>query len=364
MRNMPYKLLAPLVALACLAAGPAAAAERVVELEIDAPALQVTNLAGSVRIVPGAGAVVLRATVKADDAAIADAVRLEQGRRGDTASVSVRLPDGLDEVRYEDEQFRRLDVRLEYEGERIRVRSNGGETLRVDLELQLPEGTQLELRQGVGDIGVAGVDADLNLSLNYGHLRAADGQGVLVAMTRAGDIEVKSQRGQLDARSGSGDVDVENVLGTTRARTGSGDVSLRGVDGEMQVETGSGDLELADVIGSLRARTGSGDVEIRGLGAGPKLDIATGSGDVAAAGDLGALRDVTVRTGSGDVALASSAPLSLKVSLATGSGSIKVDVPVMGNVESGRRSFKATIGAGEGEARINTGSGDISIKAP
>lgn len=364
MRAIPYRLLAPLVALACLAAAPAAAAERVVELEIDAAALQVTNLAGSVRIVPGAGAIVLRATVQADDAALAEAVRLDQGRSGDTASVSVRLPDGLDEVRYEDQQFRRLDVRLEYEGDRVRVRSSAGKRLRVDLELQVPQGTRLELRQGVGDIGVAGVDADLNLSLNYGHMRAADGQGTLVAMTRAGNIEVRSQRGQLDARSGSGDVDIENVLGTTRARTGSGDVSLRGVDGEMQVETGSGDVALADVTGSLRARTGSGDVEIRGLGAGPKLDIATGSGDVEAAGDLGALRDVMVRTGSGDVRLASSSPLSLKVSLATGSGSLKVDVPVMGNVESGRRSFKATVGAGEGAAEIKTGSGDISITAP
>jgi membrane protein implicated in regulation of membrane protease activity len=357
-------LLAPMLALASLVAWPAVAAERVVELEIDAAALQVTNLAGSVRIVPGADAIVLRATVKADDAALAEAIRFDQEQSGDTASVSVRLPDGLDEVRYEDEQFRRLDARLEYEGDRIRVRSNDGERLRVDLELQIPQGTRLELRQGVGDIGVTGVDADLNLSLNFGHVRAADGQGALVALTRAGDIEVRSQRGQLDARSGSGDVDIENMLGTTRARTGSGDVSLRGVDGEMQVETGSGDLELADVIGSLRARTGSGDVEIRGLGAGPTLDIATGSGDVEAAGDLGALRDVTVRTGSGDVRLASNSPLSLQVSLATGSGGIKVDVPVLGNVESGRRSFKATIGSGEGEARINTGSGDISIKAP
>jgi DUF4097 and DUF4098 domain-containing protein YvlB len=132
----------------------------------------------------------------------------------------------------------------------------------------------------------------------------------------------------------------------------------------MQIETGSGDLRLGDVIGSLRARTGSGDVEISKLGAGAELDIATGSGDVEADGDFAALRDVTIRTGSGDVDLRSTAPLSLRLSLATGSGGIKVDVPVMGNVESGRRSFKATVGTGEGEARINTGSGDIHIKAP
>jgi hypothetical protein len=364
MQMIRNSFLPTLAALALLAAWPAAAAERVVELQVDVATLRVTNLAGSVRIVPGAGGPRLRATIKADSDAVATGVRLENKRDGDMASVTVLLPDGLDEVRYEDEQFSRLDVRLEYEGERIRVRSSGGERLRVDLELQLPEGARLELRQGVGDIDVAGVDADLNLSLNYGHVRAADGQGVLVAMTRAGNIEVKSQRGQLDARTGSGDVDIENMLGTTRARTGSGDVSLRGVDGEMQVETGSGDLELADVIGSLRARTGSGDVEIRGLGAGPSLDIATGSGDVDAEGDLGALREVRVRTGSGDVMLASTSPLSLKVSLATGSGSLKVDVPVMGNVESGRRSFKATVGAGEGQAEIKTGSGDISVKAP
>lgn len=363
MRKMSSKLLAPFVALACLAAWPAAAAERLVELQLDATTLQVTNLAGAVRIVPGAGGIVLRATIKADDAALAEAVRLDQQRNGNSASVTVRLPDGLDEVRYEDEQFRRLDVRLEYEGERVRVRSRDGERLRVDLELQIPAGTRLELRQGVGDIGVAGVDADLELSLNYGRLRAADSRGALVVAARAGDIDIKSQRGQIDAKAGSGDVRIENMLGATRARTGSGNIGLRGVDGEMQVETGSGDLGLEDVTGSVRARTGSGDIEIRNLGAGPKLDIATGSGDVDAAGDLGALRDVTVRTGSGDVELRSTTPLSLQLSLGTGSGDIKVDVPVMGNVESGRRSFKATVGAGEGEARVSTGSGDILIES-
>lgn len=357
------KLWPTMLALALLIALPATAAERAVEIELDAAALRVTNLAGSVRIVPGSR-LVLRASVKADSASIADGVAFEQDRDGDTASVTVRLPDGVDEVRYEDDQFRRLDVRLDYEDQRIRVRSNAGERLRVDLELEVPEGAALELRQGVGEIRVSGVDADLELSLNYGQLRAADGQGALVAVTRSGDIEVTSQRGQLDARSGSGDLRIENILGTTRARTGSGDVTLRGADGDMQVETGSGDLRLGDVIGSLRGRTGSGDVEIMNLGAGAQLDIATGSGDVEAAGDLAALRDLTIRTGSGDVDLRSNAPLSLRLSLATGSGGIRVDVPMMGDVESGRRSFKATVGAGEGEARINTGSGDIYIKAP
>lgn len=361
MRKTSHNLFAALAALACLAALPAAAAERVVDLEFDATTLRVTNLAGSVRIVPGAGVITLRATIKGDDAALVEALRLEPSRKGDAAQVTVELPDGLDEVRYEDAQFSRLDVRLDYEGERVRVRSGSGERLRVDLELQIPAGTRLELRQGVGDLAVSGVDADLELSLNYGRMRAADSRGALTAVARSGDIDIKSQRGQVDAKTGSGDVRIENMLGTTRARTGSGNVSLRGVDGEMQVETGSGDLDLEDVSGSLRARTGSGDVEIRDLGAGPKLDIATGSGDVDAAGDLGALRDVTVRTGSGDVELRSTTPLSLRLSLSTGSGGIKVDVPVMGNVESGRRSFKATVGAGEGEARINTGSGDILV---
>lgn len=363
MQMIRNRLLPAVAALAMLAAWPAVAAERLVELQLDAAKVRVTNLAGSVRIVSGDSGL-LRASIKTDDAGLGDAVRIDQSRDGDTLSLTVQLPDGVDEVRFEDEQFRRLDVRLEYEGERIRVRSNDGERLRVDLELQLPAGALLELRQGVGDISAEGVDADMNLSVNYGRVRAADGQGALVAATKSGDMEIASQRGQLDAKSGSGDLRIENVLGTTRARTGSGNIRLLGADGDMQVETGSGDIDLSDVVGSLRARTGSGDVEIRSLAAGAQLDIATGSGDVEADGDLGALRDVTIRTGSGDVDLRSTAPLSLRLGLGTGSGSIKVDAPMMSNVESGRRSFKASLGAGEGEARINTGSGDIYIKSP
>ena len=357
--------LVPLLALACLAALPAAAAERVLELEVDAgQLLRVSNLAGSVRIAPGGDTYRLRATVRADSDAIADAVRITRADDGGIATLTVEYPDKISTLRYEDEQFRRLDTRLEYEGRSIRVRSSDGEPLRVDLEILVPQDGRLDLRQGVGDLASTDVRGDMAINLNIGRMSITDGVGSVTANTGSGRVAVGNIRGDLSVRTGSGDMTIENVLGATSARTGSGDVSLRGVDGDLVVETGSGDVELRDVVGSLRARTGSGDVEIRDLSAGPALDIATGSGSVEAEGDLGALRDVVIRTGSGSVDLESSTPLSLRVRLSTGSGSIKADVPVLGNVESGRSKFNATVGAGEGEARISTGSGSIRLKAP
>lgn len=368
----------------CLAAAlPAAAAERALELRLDETMpVQIHNLAGAAKLVAGGDGLVIRARVSADKQEIADAIRLSTRERRGVLEVVVEYPEDLSRIRYDGDEFRRLDVNVEYEGRKLRVSGSRGEPVRVDLEVLVPADARLGLRQAVGPITAEQVRGELVLATRVGHVSVADGVGKLRADTGSGRASVMGFRGDVVADTGSGGVVVENVLGNVEADTGSGNVSLRGIDGDVLADTGSGSVtiedargerivadtgsggvRLKDVAGSLNVDTGSGSVKAEGVIAGPELIVDTGSGGVAVAGDLSAVRRLVIDTGSGGVSLDSSAPLSLRVDLSSGSGGISVNVPVLSDVTSGRNKFRGVVGDGEGTAKISTGSGSIRINA-
>jgi DUF4097 and DUF4098 domain-containing protein YvlB len=372
------------LSLLLAAALPAAAAERSLELRLDeAGPVRIHNLAGTTRLVPGDGDLVIRASISANEQGTADEIRLVTRERGGVVEVVVEYPERISRLRYDGEEFERLDARVEYEGRKVRVMSSRGERVRVDLEIAVPADSKLGVRQGVGPVTAERVRADLVLATRYGNASVTDGTGRLRADTASGRVTVAGFRGDVVADTGSGAVMIENVLGRVEADTGSGSVELRGIDGDIVadtgsggvritdararqvvVDTGSGGVRLQDVAGALSIDTGSGSVRGEGLVVGPELLVDTGSGGVALEGDFAAVRKLLVDTGSGSVDLRSTAPLSLRVDLSSGSGGIRVDVPALSDVEAGRRTFRAVIGSGEGTAKVSTGSGGIRISAP
>lgn len=348
-----------------LAAAPAIAAERVIELRVDAAqAVVVQNLAGAVRLVPGEGDIMIRATVSAERQQVADGVQLRRRDVRSQVEVAVEYPDDVSRVRYDGEEIRRIDSSVDYLGRRMRITSSGGEPVRVDLEIVVPLNARLGLKQVVGPVAADRVAADLSLATRYGRIAVTDGSGRLRADTGSGSVSVASFRGPVVADTGSGTVTIENVLGNVSADTGSGGVRLRGIEGDVLVDTGSGGVRLDDVTGSLNIDTGSGSVRGENIVAGREVLVDTGSGGVSLSGDLGAVRRLVADTGSGGVALRSTRPLSLRLDLSSGSGGIRVDVPSISNVESSRNKFRGVIGDGEGTAKVSTGSGSIRISAP
>lgn len=363
MKSLNALAISAMLALAAMQ--PAVAAERTLELRIDGSRqVTVQNLVGAVRIVPGGSDFVIRATVSADKESVADAVRLRSEDRRSGVEVVVEYPSDISRIRYDGAEIRRIDATLDYQGRKMRITSSGGEPVSVELEIAVPVGGRLALKQAVGPINADRVAAALSLAARFGRITVTDGSGSLRADTGSGAVSVAGFRGGVVADTGSGSVTIENVLGNVVADTGSGSVRLRGVEGDVVADTGSGGVRLDDVIGSLHIDTGSGSVRGENIVAGPKLLVDTGSGGVSLSGDLGAVRRLDVDTGSGSVALQSTSPLSLRLELSTGSGAIRVDVPAIGNVESSRRKFRGVIGAGEGTATVSTGSGGVRISAP
>lgn len=384
MKTNRFRVLVGLVTLVLAGASPAGAVERVLELRLDGQQeTQLQNLVGAVRLVPGGDELVIRATVSADVPEIADQLRLATRERGGVLEVIVEYPEDLARIRYDGDEFQSLNARLEYQGRKLRISSSGGERVRVDLEIEVPAEARLGVRHGIGPISAEQVNASLALATRHGHVSVMDGLGRLRADTGGGRVTVAGFRGDVLADTGSGRVRIENVLGRVEVDTGSGGAELRGIDGDIHadtgsgsvaitdartsetiVDTGSGSVKLSGVAGSLNIDTGSGSVRGTDLVAGAELMADTGSGGVELAGDLSAARRVVVDTGSGKVKLHSSQPLSLRLNLSTGSGGIRVDASPLSDVETGRSKFRGVIGAGEGSARISTGSGSIRVTAP
>ena len=381
-----------LVAVWCaLAAAPAFAAERTIEQVVDADAVEIRNLVGNVRLVPGDAPMRVIARVTADDPGHAEAVRLSTGEAvrvstgeaGSTTRLAVEYPEDVKRLRVDLEEFRRLDVDVRYMDRKVRLDDGSGDRVRVDLEITVPEGTRLKVTQEAGSVFADQVVGELALRSRFGGVSVTDGRGFVIVDTGSGTASVAGFRGDVTADAGSGTVIVENVLGKVRADTGSGQIRIRGIEGdveadagsgsvrivdvaaaEVRADTGSGSIRFQDVRGSLFVDTGSGGVRGEGLVAGPRVEVDTGSGGVELRGDLGGVERVQIDTGSGSVEFASTTPLSLRLDLEASSGGIDVDIPALSDVNARRGSFRAVAGTGRGYAKIDTGSGGIRVGGP
>jgi hypothetical protein len=177
----------------------------------------------------------------------------------------------------------------------------------------------------------------------------------LLSSSRGVDVQVTVPEGtDLATKLGSAELAATGPLGTAALRSGSGDIRLQATRSEVQVESGSGDVTLGAVAGDLRAKTGSGDVTVQELGG--SGTISTGSGDVEVHRASG---DVHVKTGSGSLRVHQPEG---DVSLSTASGDLTVDLMGTGQLAAKNVSGDIRVGVPGGVpvwTDISTLSGSV-----
>jgi lia operon protein LiaG len=155
-------------------------------------------------------------------------------------------------------------------------------------------------------------------------------------------------------------VQVSQARGELSVDTGSGEVAVSDIRGEqISIETGSGQVTGSDVRSNqLSINTGSGEIQVSNLNA-PQVNLETGSGAVTA--DMsGELWNLSVNTGSGDVTLKAPPTLGAEVDIETSSGDIETDFEVS-VTRHARDHMTGRIGDGRGKIDIETGSGGIKL---
>ena len=231
-------------------------------------------------------------------------------------------------------------------GSQVKIsRSGSGLEIWADVEIRVPEGGRLNLRQGAGAVVAEDVTGNLDLDSHYGKVSVASVDGDLLVDTGSGNVNVVDVRGDVNIDTGSGGVTLVDVAATgdVSIDTGSGDVSLTRVSGdEFNIDTGSGDVDGSDIRAeSAVIDTGSGAVGFS------LAEMGRGNFDI--------------DTGSGGITLALPASAGCEVQAESGSGGVRVDLVGLKHLRRDDDDVEFSVGDGSARVRLDSGSGAIRI---
>jgi DUF4097 and DUF4098 domain-containing protein YvlB len=192
------------------------------------------------------------------------------------------------------------------------------------------------------------------------------------AHTVSGSVVIAMDAGEIRAETVSGRISVEGNADEIEADTVSGRVTVHGIAKEIEIETVSGDIDVAGWWKDYRSESISGDVELRMQpentplsGRNGTTQVTTLSGDIQFKGCVMPNGRLDLSAHSGDVELVFQGNVNAELSVKTHSG----DITSRGRLFKGQdtaihdvgRALVCTLGAGDGEIRIQTHSGDIVL---
>ena len=226
--------------------------------------------------------------------------------------------------------------KLSVEGDRgalhieVKYPNRANNTEPTVLVVQVPLQADLEISTVSANIDVHGV-APRELSLE----------------SVSGDIVANGAPRRAAVESVSGDVVLTFNSGDVEASAVSGDLTLNGrLNGEVSVETVSGNMRVdsrGERLHRLSASTVSGDAELKAA--------------------LAPDGEISMESVSGDLTLIAPRDLSAKVSGESFSGDLNAPGAKIEREEFGPgSSFHTRYGAGKGEVRIETFSGDATLR--
>jgi hypothetical protein len=359
MPRFPVLSLLPLVLLGL----PAAlhAQQPLERYTIDDDAVAIYNLVGAVRLEPGEGSVAVQMTRAGADAA---RLRVAQGEIDGRATLRVLYPeDRINSGRGSRGSSTTLRVREDgtfgdTDGEDHGHGKHGRDRWEEGRKVTIASGGGLDARADLVVRVPRGHRVAIYLAV--GSVAVTNVDGDLTLDTHEAEVTANAVKGRLGIDVGSGSVRATQIDGDLSVDTGSGSVEVSRVRGQsLSIDTGSGDVTGSDLeAAELSVDTGSGSIRLAGVTA-PDLSLETGSGSVTAElrRDIASLH---VETGSGDIAIRAPASLGAEVEIETSSGDIETDFPLQ-ITQHARDHVVGTIGDGKGTIAIETGSGGVRL---
>ncbi|RKN42674.1 DUF4097 family beta strand repeat-containing protein [Micromonospora endolithica] len=224
-------------------------------LDFDATeAVRITDI----RVLPGAGDVVVRATGEAGKVRIKRVVRYQGGEPDQTYEIS---------------------------GSELVLDTECGQECTVSYDVTAPPGVNVRGETGSGNVDLSKVGA-VDVELGSGDLRITAPTGPVHAETGSGSVEVDDATEAVVLRVSSGDITARRARGTVDAEAQSGRVTVHlATVTSARVHASSGDVELVVPAGAYQvrstARSGEANLGVPHTpAAAAVLDVATGSGDI------------------------------------------------------------------------------------
>jgi hypothetical protein len=214
---------------------------------------------------------------------------------------------------------------------------------RVDFQIEMPEGSPVNVEQARGDVDARGVGGALEVRVASGDVTARDVPGTARIETSRGDITVERGR-SVDAKTAHGDVELVEVAEGATVSVMHGDVTLERVRGRVVAGSRHGDLTFRSPSGpvGLEMETTHGDIhaEVRDLIPGTVSRLSAVHGNVTVALGAGARCRIGARVTRGEIHTAG--PLR--------------------DAARQPRALRGVAGAPEADLEATTVSGDITIR--
>ena len=133
------------------------------------------------------------------------------------------------------------------------------------IEIQVPEGSTLDLRTTNGKIGAVGLVGDTVAHTSNGAIQVQGSRGNLDLETSNGSITAEGGVGKISAKSSNGAINIVSSNGVLDAHTSNGRINFLGklVAGDHVLSTSNGTVIAklpADAAFKLQARTSSGHI--------------------------------------------------------------------------------------------------------
>jgi len=180
---------------------------------------------------------------------------------------------------------------------RSRLRHLFGGGPRVDIRVQLPAGSALEVR-GWGDVTAEGPLDTVDIDTAMGDVDIDRAAGRVRAKTSMGDIRVGSAAGPADLRTAAGSVRVGRAGSDVTVRTSAGDVRVDDAEGELRLSTSAGDIRVERASSAVSAKASAGDIRLHSVRSGSvSAECAYGRLEIGIARGAAAWLDVEARHG-------------------------------------------------------------------
>ncbi len=248
----------------------------------------------------------------------------------------------------------------------LEVRSNSGQIDVTSVKAGLKD---IDVHSGFGTVTLKQVSgANITIGSNSGELELENIRATknMILSTDFGDLDfMTGSAGSLEAKTNSGSINLTAVTVTSELilRDEFGDITLQQVKADSyDVESNSGSITVDGVKGKVRAHTGFGNIDILNA-EDVTIDLDTNSGAIDFSGSLGD-GPHTVHSDFGNIELNIPTDSALTIDMETQFGKITSDIPITvtltGDIKQSQQT--GTINGGGAEMKVDTNSGNISIK--
>jgi RNA polymerase sigma-70 factor (ECF subfamily) len=193
-------------------------------------------------------------------------IAVTTGPAGTTKARVVKEAQGSTKEAAE-QALKTIDVQITQEGDVVRILARTTGTNRnhrgAALEVEVPPGSQMELKSSNGPVAVTGATGDVTATSTNGGIRVKDSKGKLHLRTTNGPLTVDGGAGRVDLRTTNGPIRIQSAKALVSAQTTNGAIRFSGslADGKQSFHTTNGSIAIelpADARFRLEAQTTNG----------------------------------------------------------------------------------------------------------